>query len=126
MLKVIEDRIYLIRGDDEALKVNVTNDAGEAVILGETETLTLTVREQPSRESSVIFASTSAPGSNRIVINHADTADTEYGEYSADVQLLTAEGRRKTVWPVFGEDNIPRANDKNWKNFIILPEVTME
>lgn len=125
MLKIIDDRIYLRRGDDETLEVNVTRDE-EAVTLGETETLTLTVRERPSLDTEPVFSSTSAPGSTRIVIRHEDTARAEYGEYSADVQLLTAEGRRKTVWPVIGEDSIPKASDKNWKNFIILPEVTME
>lgn len=125
MLKIIDERIYMVRGDDEVLEVNVSNDGG-AVTLGESETLTLTVRELPSKESPVIFASTSAPGKTRIVINHADTSDAEYGEYSADIQLLTADGRRKTVWPVVEEDNLPKAGTKNWKNFILLPEVTME
>lgn len=125
MLKIIEDKIYMRRGDDEILEVNLSMGE-ETVQVGEGETLTLTVRELPSRDSAIMFSSTSAPGSNRIVINHADTADAEYGDYSADVQLMTAEGYRKTVWPGFDEENIPKASTRNLKNFILLPEVTME
>jgi len=124
MLKIIDGKIYLVRGDDEVLEVNVSSD-GEAVQLAEGDTLTLTVRELPSKESREILRVTSAPGSNRIIINHSDTADAEYGEYSADVQLMTADGRRRTVWPVIDENNIPKAEAKNWKNFILLPEVTL-
>ena len=124
MLKIIDEKIYLRRGDDESLEVNL-NAGNESVQIGEGETLTLTVREQPSLDSPIIFTTTSAPGSNRIVIRHEDTAEAPYGEYSADVQLMTAEGYRKTVWPNIDEDNLPKANDRNLKNFILLPEVTM-
>lgn len=124
MLKIIEEKIYLRRGDDEVLEVNL-NAGSDTVQMGEGETLTLTVRELPSLDSPVIFSTTSAPGSNRIVIRHADTADAEYGEYSADVQLLTADGLRKTVWPNIDEENLPKARAANLKNFILLPEVTM-
>lgn len=125
MLKIIEDKIYMRRGDDEVLEVNLSSGT-ESVQVGENETLTLTVRELPSLDSGMVFSSTSAPGSNRIIINHSDTAEADYGEYSADVQLLTAEGHRKTVWPDIDESAPPKANAKNLKNFIILPEVTME
>lgn len=128
MLKVIDDVVYIRRGDDEVLDVNVGIKVDEEFVpveLGETETLTLTVRETPEEDSPVVFSSTGAPGSTRIVINHADTAKAEYGKYSADVQMLTAEGLRKTVWPVVNEENIPRASTSNMKNFVILPEVTM-
>lgn len=124
MLKIIDEKIYLRRGDDEVLAVNL-NAGDETVQMGEGETLTLTVRELPSEDSNIIFTTTSAPGSNRIIISHADTADAEYGEYSADIQLLTAEGHRKTVWPDIDEDNLPKARAANLKNFILLPEVTM-
>lgn len=126
MLKVIDDKVYLRRGDDEALDVEVKVD-GVDTDIGETETLTLTVRELPDAGSPVIFESTSAPGSKRIVINHADTADAEYGQYSADIQLLTADGYRKTIWPDIDVDNPPNpyALQNNFGNFIILPEVTM-
>lgn len=124
MLNIIDDKIYLVRGDDETLTVELTSGE-EEVTLADTETLTLTVRKLPASDSPVVFSSTSEAGSNQIVIAHADTEEAEYGEYSADIQLLTATGKRKTVWPVVDADNIPKAAAKNLKNFIILPEVTM-
>ena len=124
MLKIIEEKIYLRRGDDEVLEVNL-NAGSDTVQMGEGETLTLTVRELPSKESTILFTTTSAPGSNRVIISHADTAEVEYGEYSADIQLMTADGLRKTVWPDIDEENLPKARTANLKNFILLPEVTM-
>lgn len=124
MLRIIDGVIYMVRGDDESLEVNLQL-GGESVDVGEFETLTLSVRALPDVASLPVFVSTSAPGSNRIVINHADTADAAYGEYSADIQLLMADGKRKTVWPVLDEENIPKARNRNLKNFVILPEVTM-
>lgn len=125
---IIDDVVYIRRGDDEVLDVNVGIKVDEEFVpveLGETETLTLTVRETPEEDSPVVFFSTSAPGSKRIVINHADTAKAAYGKYSADVQMMTADGMRKTVWPVIDPENIPSASARNMKNFVILPEVTM-
>lgn len=125
MLSIVDDKIYMIRGDDEVLDAALSND-GEELELRETETLTLTVRAAPIKTSPVVLSSTSAPGSTRIVINHSDTADAEPGYYSADIQLMTAEGLRKTVWPVFNEEDLPDPKPKNMKNFILLPEVTMQ
>ena len=115
-------------GDDEVLDVSLKDSLGESVEVGEGETVTLTVRELPSRDSAIIFSSTSSPGSNRIVINHKDTADADSGEYSADIQLLTTDGRRKTVWPAIDEKDPPnpKRQGTNRGNFVLLSEVTIE
>ena len=46
------------------------------------------------------------------------------GRYSADVQLTTAEGRRYTIWPTIAGSG--RYVAKSFKNFIIMPEVTLK
>lgn len=127
-MEIIDNKIYMYRGDDEVLEVDIVDSTGETVEVGEGETVTLTVRELPSRDSAVVFASTSAPGSNRIVIAHKDTTDADPGEYSADIQLLTADGCRKTVWPVIDKNDPPNAKRQgtNRGNFVLLSEVTME
>lgn len=124
MLKIIDGKIYMVRGDDDGINVVVMGADGE-ITLNADETLTLTVRELPDKGSPIIFQTTSAPGSNRVIIVNADTKDAEFGYYSADIQMMTSEGLRKTVWPVIDENNIPRPVVRNLKNFIILPEVTM-
>lgn len=124
MLSIIDDIIYMVRGDDEELPAYVHRGKSE-VSLQPTEVLTLTVREIPTAESPVIFAATSEPGSNIIQIRHEHTANAACGAYSADIELITADGLHKTLWPVVDEDNIPSIKPKNRKNFAILPEVTM-
>lgn len=123
---IIEDgKIYMVRGDDEALDVTLTLDDGETVYeLQPGDVLTLTVRETPSQDSEVLLQISGAPGSARIPIRHEDTAQLEYGEYSADMQLRTADGIRKTVWPVL-EASRQRLRAGNLKNFNIASEVTM-
>lgn len=127
MLKIVDNKILMRRGDDDGFEV--TLNSGDGVVEMESNaTLTLTVRESPTKESPVIFSSTSEAGSNWIEIKHEYTAEAEYGEYSADVQLLTSDGKRKTVWPPIDPDTATTTKQlqKNLENFIILPEVTME
>lgn len=121
--KSVVSKIAMYRGDSETLRVPLTLD-GEEYAMQDGDTLTMTVRETPAAESPVLIQITGAPGSNRIPIAHEDTAELEPGWYSADIQLLTAEGLRKTVWPDFA---VPtgRISQKNMSNFAIMPEVTM-
>ena len=123
---IIEDgKIYMVRGDDEALDVSLTLDDGEtAYALQPGDVLTLTVRKKPSRESEIMMQISGAPGSSRIPIRHEDTKDMEYGAYSADIQLNTADGIRKTVWPALETSN-RRLTAAALKNFNIASEVTM-
>lgn len=126
MLKIEDGKIYIVRGDDEALAVDLTaGDPPEPYALREGETLTLTVRELPDAASPVLLQTAGAPGSNRILIRHDDTAGLDCGQYSADIQLRTAEGLRKTVWPALEADR-GRTTIKNLKNFNIASEVTLE
>ena len=125
-MKIVDNRAFMRRGDDDSMTVNVKAN-GVVTALKPTETLTLTVRKLPLRESPVIFSSTSAPGSNTIVIRPEDTKDAEYGEYSADVEMLTEDGLRKTVWPELDVESSTKkeALSKCLANFVLFPEVTM-
>lgn len=122
MLKIEEGIIYLTRGDDAVLQVDVELADGSAYELQSGDSLTLTVRADPTPESPVLFSTTAAPGSNRIIINAADTSPHEQGRYSADIQLNTADGKRCTIWPEL--EGSKRYSKSNLKNFIIMPEVT--
>lgn len=124
MILVTNEGIWLIRGDDEALEVDLTVGDGEPYEMQPGDILTLTVRESPSRDDAILLQIDSAPGVNRIVIRHEDTAELEYGRYSADVQLHTADGLRKTVWPPL-EPVASRTRPMNLRNFNLVSEVTM-
>ena len=123
MLKIEEDIIYLTRGDDAVLDVNMQNLEGVPYVMQSGDTLTLTVRERPEESSLPVFAATSTPGSSRIIIPAKATAEAEPGQYSADIQLTTQDDKRYTVWPDLDVER--RHKTSNMKNFVIMPEVTM-
>ena len=119
------DVIYLTKGDDAVLEIeSIAAQDGSEYALQETDVLTLTVRALPSAQSPVLIQIDALPGSNRIVFSSDDTAELDVGRYSADVQLTTAEGRRYTIWPTIAGSG--RYVAKSFKNFIIMPEVTLK
>ena len=127
MLFITEDKngqqvINLSRGDDAALEVPLKDLNDEPFELGETESLIFDVRVLPREDSELLVHIVSVPGTTRIVFAHDDTKDLEVGPYSAEIQLMTAEKKRITIWPEpIGKQKI---RDKiNRKNFILMPEV---
>lgn len=122
MFLIEDSNIYLTRGDDAELEVEPVTDAGEVYELAAGDVLTLTVRERPVTDSAVLFAVSGVAGSTRIVLRGEDTQDVDAGRYSADIQLTTADGRRYTIWPQL--EGSARYTPNNFKNFIIMPEVT--
>lgn len=121
MLFIEDDKVYLTRGDDAVLQVAL-NGESEPYVMQTGDVLSLTVRELPTADSPVLFAIKSL--TERIVIRHEDTKDVQPGQYSADVQLITADGKRFTVWPLLKGN--ARKSVSNWRNLTIMPEVTVE
>ena len=120
--------IWLVRGDDERIEVPLYVDSSGELVPYEMrpgDSLTLTVRDVPDAASPIILQVTSAPGQTVIPIRHADTKDLPLGRYSADIQLCTADGLRKTVWPDFEAGNSNRWRARNTRNFYLVSEVTM-
>lgn len=119
MLLIEDDVIYLTRGDDAEIEITITDGDGASYTMVEGDTLTLTVRALPDADSPVVFTVTAdAP---RLVLSHADTAGADVGKYSADIELISG-GFRRTVWPKLDEG--ARGKSRNFKNFVIMPEVT--
>lgn len=123
MLIIEEQDIYLTRGDDVTLEFELTMAEGYIYTMSPDDQLIFTVRETPSRESEILVSVPGAPGSNVIVLRHADTVALAVGRYSADCQLVTAEGRIHTVWPQ--PEGFSRYRERNFKNFVLMPEVTI-
>ena len=106
--------INLTIGDDAVLEIPLKTDDGEDYEMGENEYLVFTVREKANEESPVMFELESAKGSNEIIIAHGDTKDFSPGYYSAEVQFMTEDGKRITVWPkLAGNGKISQGNRKN-------------
>lgn len=120
--------IWLVRGDDERIDVPLYVAKNDELIPYEMQpgdTVTLTVRKEPDADSPILLQITGAPGQTVIPIRHADTKNLPLGRYSADIQLLTADGLRKTVWPDFEAGSSNRWKVRNTRNFYLVSEVTM-
>ena len=122
MFYIEEQAIYLTRGDSAEVSIDLTTEGGEKYELGAGDTLTLTVRKEPTATSAVIFAKY-VTGAGAVTITPEDTQDAEVGQYSADIQLTTADGEVHTVYPQL--EGKARYRERNFKNFIIMPEVTI-
>ena len=129
MLYISEDRqkyqiINLTRGDDAVLEVPLKNIKDEDFALSDTDYLIFSVRVLPRKSSKLVLQIESAPGSNRIVFRHEDTAGLKVGKYSAEVQMMSG-GKRFTVWPKL-TGNLKIDETLNRNNFILMPEVVYE
>ena len=124
MLYIDDDVISITRGDDATLEITINKSDGTEFEMDPSDTLTLTVRERPCCGCPVLLTSTSAPGSNRIVLSGDAKAEVCPGRYSYDVQLNRANGERYTILPNEIDPEL-QGRTANWRNFIIMGEVTI-
>lgn len=120
MLFIDDGIISITQNDDAVLEINIQTSTGDPFVMAADDTLTMSVREIPNGNSPLLMSITTAPGSNRIILRGADTRAIPSGRYSYDVQLNRANGTRFTILP----DNITSVGN-NWKNFVVLGEVTI-
>lgn len=121
MFYIENDVINLTRGDDAVMACPITAPDGTEYTLDVDEYLIFGVRELPDEESEVMFEIQSAAGTNEIRIAHNDTVDMEPGFYSAEIQLMTQDGQRVTVWPKLTGN--ARTSLTNRRNFCLMTEV---
>ncbi len=121
MIYVENDVINLTRGDDGEIEVPLETDEGYEYVLGENEYLIFGVREQPLLTSPLLLEIRTDGGSNIIRFRHDDTADMDVGFYSAELQMMTADGQRLTVWPML--KGTKRTSTANRRNFCLMTEV---
>ena len=113
--------INLTVGDDAVLTIPLKTDDGEDYELGTNEYLIFSVREKPDENSELLIEAFSDQGSNDIVLTHDMTANMEPGYYSAEVQYMSEDQKRITVWPkLYGNQKTSKANRKN---FCLMTEV---
>ena len=121
MIYVENDVVNLTRGDDADLEIELITDEGDKFELGEDEYLIFGVKEFPTAASELLLEIRSEPGSAIFRFTHADTADMEVGFYSCEVQLMTCDGQRVTVWPTL--TGAKRTSVGNRRNFCLMSEV---
>ena len=119
MLLIEDGVIYITRGDDAEIEVDIRDGEGTPYTLEEGSKLVLTVREKPEATSEILLRIES--DSNRIALPHEDTTSIAVGRYSADIELRIGN-LIYTIWPEL--EGSARYAIKNYRNFVIMPEVT--
>jgi len=104
VLKIVNNKVYLVRGDSGAITVTVLNADGSTRAVQSGDEILMTVRASPASE--ILFQKTGP----EIFIEPEDTAALAFGTYCYDVQITLADGTVDTIVP------------KN--DFIVLEEVT--
>lgn len=121
MIYVENDVIFLTRGDDGELSVSLETYDGNDFHLADDEYLIFGVREQPLESSELLLEIQTEPGSTYIPFTHADTVDIPVGYYSAEIQWMTSDGQRVTIWPLLKGSK--RISTENRRNFCLMTEV---
>mgnify|MGYP001351689261 CR=1 FL=1 len=104
MLRIVNNKVYLVRGDSGAITVTVLNPDGSVRAIQPDDEILMTVRAAPTSE--ILFQKTGP----EILIEPEDTASLAFGTYCYDVQITLADGTVDMIIP------------KN--EFLILEEVT--
>lgn len=97
MLKILNDNmIQLTRGDTAAITVDIFDEVTSAQYeMASDDTLTLTIKKTVNDRT--YYVQKIVTGTNRIIIEPADTKNMGFGTYVYDVQLDKASGEASTV-----------------------------
>lgn len=97
MLKILEDdTIQLTRGDTAAITVDIFDEVtATPYTLASDDTLTLSVKKTVNDRT--YYFQKVVTGTNRIIIQPADTQKLGFGTYVYDIQLNKASGEVSTV-----------------------------
>jgi uncharacterized membrane protein YkoI len=94
MLKVVNNAIYLTRGDTAILQLSIKQDDGSDYAIADTDNVLFTIKKS-TKEKTVILQKSVMDG--KIKINPEETSSLEYGTYFYDVQLRKGDGTVATV-----------------------------
>ena len=86
MLKVVNNAIYLTRGDTAILQLSIKQDDGSDYAIADTDNVLFTIKKS-TKEKTVILQKSVMDG--KIKINPEETSSLEYGTYfgGADIFL---------------------------------------
>lgn len=124
MCDIIDNVIYLVKGDAAEIPVSLKNRTGQQYVMQPGDKLILTVRDRTGTDTTLRLKVEST--TSTIYIDGSKSETIPVGQYSADIQFNPASGLTPyTIWPKYaGIDQGKIKQDQNWKNFWITPEVT--
>ncbi|WP_427112453.1 hypothetical protein [Megasphaera sueciensis] len=96
MYKVVNNRIYLTRGDSASFPLSVTDKDGVTYVVQPDDAIVMTLKKTTADKTYLI---------QKQLVNGAfsfapsDTDGREFGDYVYDVQLTMGSGYRDTIIP---------------------------
>ena len=91
--------LYVTRGDTGAIRIAVSDAAGESVPLEDGDVIELTVRERLGASEKMLYKKVTEfiDGKALITIQPEDTSNLKFKTYVYDIQLTRANGQVKTI-----------------------------
>lgn len=96
MVKVVNNSIYLTRGDSAYLSLGIGKADGTDYELEPNDVVFFTIKKNTA-DKNVVIQKTAIAG--KIIINPEETANLPYGNYVYDVELRKPNGFVSTVIP---------------------------
>lgn len=124
MLWLENDTISINKGDTGNISVTMDDAYGVPVKIKSGSTVKFTVRETADIDDTALISVTVNVTTDSdevtIVIPATATSALDVGSYSCDIQVTDSDG----VHTIFPTDKSMMAKANNWKNFIVLAEVS--
>ena len=100
MFDIIDNEIFLSRGDSATIEIEITDDEGESYtpLLGESVIFSL---KSSVDQCKTLFTKLFTSESNSLVVEltQEDTSDLSFGVYKYDVILVTEDGIYTIITP---------------------------
>lgn len=94
MLKIINNRIYLTRGDTGYIEIDLADEDNDAIELDDSDEVVFTLKESTSNNEAIL---TKTLDEGIVKILPEDTEDLDYGNYVYDIQLTRSNGDVFTI-----------------------------
>nr|DAG31895.1 MAG TPA: hypothetical protein [Caudoviricetes sp.] len=97
MIRVINNSIYLTRGDSASIQLKITQVDDDTDYTPEDgDVITFSLKKDPTQSKTLLSKTLS---NETLVINPEDTNNLAYGRYVYDIQLTKKDGTVQTIIP---------------------------
>ena len=99
MFDIIENKIYLSRGDSATIGIEITDDEGEAYTPANDESVVFTLKKLATQCKTLLVKEFDAGDELTVTLTQDDTSTLAFGLYYYDVALIDGEGNVYTIIP---------------------------
>lgn len=98
MFDIIDNKIYLSRGDSAVIGIEITDDEGETYTPGVGEMVLFTLKRVTNQCKTLLVKEFIEDSSDlSVTLTQEDTIDLSFGDYVYDVVLVSDEGDVYTI-----------------------------